>query len=350
MAQPVPPSNLPGSAPSPAGFALTEENEIGGESWRDSLGSILLVLVLTTFVVEFGIMAVLYSRGRPTTWVEVVLDPTLNILFLSPALFFFVIQPFRRKAARQRETERVLRTSREQFRRLSARLEAVREEERRRISREVHDELGQALTALKLDLGFLLRRAEDGGGSAVEKLCSMSALVDGTIAAVQRICRELRPGLLDDLGPAAAFEWQAREFEERTGIACELSIEPKEIACDSAAGTALFRVLQEALTNVARHAQADLVEVTLREAGPWVTMTVRDNGRGITRAQVAASTSLGLLGIRERAAQLGGVAMVDGAEGEGTTVTLNVPRTSMPAIAGGVDEEEATDVDSNPAR
>ena len=145
------------------------------------------------------------------------------------------------------------------------------------------------------------------------------------LASLRRIVTELRPEVLDTLGLAAALDWQAAEFARRTGIACQVSLPGGAVAADAERSTALFRIFQEALTNVARHAGAGRVEVELRREGALLEMTVADNGRGITQAEERASTSLGLLGLRERAAMLGGTVTIAGAPGEGTTITVRLP-------------------------
>jgi two-component system, NarL family, sensor histidine kinase UhpB len=202
---------------------------------------------------------------------------------------------------------------------LAAHLQTVREEERTGIARELHDQLGQALTGLKLDLGWLGRHGGDAG-----KLAEMTARINDTIQLVRRLCSELRPGILDDLGLAAAVEWQAEEFQKRAGIACTVTATATG-SLSREATTAVFRILQETLTNVARHARATKVAVTLAQAGNELVLEVRDNGRGITPAEATGTKSLGLLGIRERAAAVGGRVEFVGEPGKGTTVTVRIP-------------------------
>ena len=220
--------------------------------------------------------------------------------------------------------------SREQLRALAARLTEVREEERTQIAREIHDVLGQALTGLKMDLAWLGKRAatvpeEQLATMLDDKIREMSDVVDSTIGTVRKIATQLRPALLDDLGLEAAAEWQVKEFQNRSGIACrfisKLNDEPIETLC----GTALFRILQETLTNVARHAGASRVEVRLQLKGGNVQLQVRDNGRGITTREISNTKSLGLLGIRERALLVGGEIQIKGEARKGTTVTVLVP-------------------------
>jgi PAS domain S-box-containing protein len=229
-------------------------------------------------------------------------------------------------------TERVLaeerlRGSNEKLRALSARLQSVREEESRRISREIHDELGGALTGLKMDVAWVERRlAASETEAARQKLGSMSELIDETIQKVRNISTELRPSILDDLGLAAAIEWQAREFQRRTEVECRITRLEEEVTMSPEKSTAVFRIFQEVLTNVARHAAATLVEVSLEQSGGDVVLKVRDNGRGVRESDITAGGSLGLLGMRERAGVFGGVVRVEGEEGKGTSVTVSIPR------------------------
>ena len=180
------------------------------------------------------------------------------------------------------------------------------------------------MTALRIDASWLTQRIPCEMAELRNKIEGMTGLIDDTIAAVRRVATELRPGMLDDLGLASAVEWQTEEFSERTGIECELrSVE--ELPLDRDLATAVFRMLQEALTNVARHAEATEVLVSLDLGPEELVMVVRDNGSGISREEVASSRSLGLIGMRERAQFWGGSVAVEGVPGEGTTVTLRVP-------------------------
>ncbi len=220
--------------------------------------------------------------------------------------------------------EEELQVSREQLRSLASHLQSVREQERADIAREVHDELGQALTALKMDVHWIDQRAGAVPGVR-DKSRAMSDTIDTTVQAVRRISSELRPKLLDDLGLSAAIEWQAREFEERSGIQCDVRSEPEDIVLDPATTTALFRIFQETFTNVARHADASRVDVALRRGDGEVEMTVTDDGKGITGEQASNAGSLGIVGMRERAYALGGSLQVSGGAGGGTTVRVRIP-------------------------
>jgi signal transduction histidine kinase len=225
--------------------------------------------------------------------------------------------------ARLYEAERA---GRMQLRDLTSHLQTAREEERTRVAREIHDELGQVLTALKIDLSWLAKRLPTDSPGLAQKARAMSALIDATIETVRRVVTELRPGLLDDLGLAAAMEWQAQEFTERTGIDCELHLGDKDIVLDRDLATALFRIFQETLTNVARHAEATQIGVRLEDKPEELVLVVWDNGRGITQSEVSDPRSLGLMGMRERALAWGGEVTVEGSPGQGTSVTVCIPR------------------------
>ena len=230
------------------------------------------------------------------------------------------------RAMRKRAEER-LRESHEQLRALSIYLQYVREEERTRIAREVHDELGQALTTLKMDLARVTNRLPKDLRPLIEKARAMSAHIDATIQTVRRISTELRPGILDDLGLVAAIEWQTHEFQTRTGIQCQVTAHVKDTILDQDLNTTFFRIFQETLTNIMRHANATKVEVRLIENGDKLTLEVKDNGRGISPGEISNTKSIGLLGMRERAALLGGEVRFVGVPRKGTTVTVKIPTT-----------------------
>jgi PAS domain S-box-containing protein len=209
-------------------------------------------------------------------------------------------------------------------------IERVREDERTGIAREIHDELGQALTALKMDLAWIGRRLDPerpaGTAALRAKLDEMSRMTDETIDRVRRISTDLRPGVLDDLGLLAALEWQAQEFERRTGTPCVVSSNLGDGRLDRDLSTALFRIFQEALTNVARHAGATRVDVRLSVDEASLRLRVHDDGKGISPRAIFNSTSLGLLGMQERARRLQGTLSVSGEAGKGTLVVVDVPR------------------------
>lgn len=212
------------------------------------------------------------------------------------------------------------------LRALATRLQAVREEERTRIARELHDELGQALTALKFDVTWIRNRLP-GESPVREKTDLMLKLIEKTIGTVRQLSSELRPGMLDDLGLAEAIEWQAQEFQSRTGIKTNVTLTDEDFSLTQAQSTALFRIFQETLTNVARHADATDVDVKLDLDEQELLLYVKDNGRGITSDDLLSARSLGLLGMRERALAVGGDVDINGAPGKGTTVVVKIPLT-----------------------
>ena len=228
----------------------------------------------------------------------------------------------------QKRAEEELRKSHEQLRDLSMHLQSAVEEERKRIAREIHDELGQELSLLQLELGLVESELSAKQKETREKTRSMSKLIDSAIKSVQRISSDLRPTLLDNLGIGAAVEWQTKEFQRRTKIKCEVTVDPPEIKLDQDRSTAFFRILQEALTNIARHARATRVHVYLREQEHRVELTVRDNGIGISQEPISDSRSFGLVGMRERVYQFGGSVVISGKPGKGTQVSVIIPMQS----------------------
>jgi PAS domain S-box-containing protein len=218
-----------------------------------------------------------------------------------------------------------LEQSRAELRALAARLQAIREEERTRIAREIHDELGQALTALKLDLAWLEKRAggRNSGAFRVDE-SSITSRIDETMEIVRRIASELRPSVLDQLGLEAAVEYLVQDTAKRTGIAVTLEADDFPRLPDELASHA-FRIIQEALTNVTRHSKATRVEVSVRRAGQAIILGVRDNGVGFAPGSLSGVRSLGLVGMRERALACGGTVMVQGKPGEGTLIVVTIP-------------------------
>jgi len=225
----------------------------------------------------------------------------------------------------RKEAEEQLQASREQLRSLSAHLESVREEERKNMAREIHDELGQILTALKIDLSSLAGEPSEQQKAPLGKVRSMGELIDMAIETVRRISTELRPTMLDDLGIAAALEWQAEDFSKRTKINCEFISKPKDIVLDPDQSTALFRIFQEALTNVARHSDASKVKAVLTKETDRIVLTIKDNGKGIEKEQIADPKAFGVIGMKERAHFLGGEVRFDSAPGKGVSITVSIP-------------------------
>ncbi len=228
-----------------------------------------------------------------------------------------------------------LENSRAELRALSAQLQSVREEERTRIAREIHDELGQVLTGLKMEVVSLARRMSDttttqNWQQLKERTQSIADLINDAILTVRRISTELRPGLLDAVGLTAAIEWQAKEFENRTGIRCHMRLPQADITLDQNRSVAVFRIFQEILTNITRHAQASEVNVILEALEADLFLEARDNGRGIRASEFSNPKSLGLLGMRERTLLLGGEFNIRGVQGKGTTVTVRIPLEPTP--------------------
>jgi signal transduction histidine kinase len=221
---------------------------------------------------------------------------------------------------------RELEQSRAELRALAARLQAIREEERTRIAREIHDELGQALTALKFDLAWLGSKrgsARNSGAFRVDE-SSITSRIDETMEIVRRIASELRPSVLDQLGLEAAVEYLVQDTARRTGITVTLEADDFPRLPDDLASHA-FRIIQEALTNVVRHSKATRVEVSVRRAGQAIILGVRDNGVGFAPGSLSGVRSLGLVGMRERALACGGTVMVQGKPGEGTLIVVTIP-------------------------
>jgi len=268
-------------------------------------------------------------RGYQAGAVDYIVKPVIPEILRSKLSVFVGLHDMNRmlnaELAERSLTEARLRSSEENLRALAAHLQSVREEERTRIARDIHDELGQALTGLKLDLNQLVRAV---GREAPEILQDRSKLlssaIDRIINSVRRIASGLRPEVLDEIGLSAAVEWQAREFQRRTGIRCHVDIAPGFVDPDTERGTALFRVYQELLTNVARHANATRVNVSLTDE-PLLALEIEDNGRGIREDEYQSPRALGFLGMRERVQAFGGSIDVKGLEGKGTRVSVAIP-------------------------
>jgi PAS domain S-box-containing protein len=212
---------------------------------------------------------------------------------------------------------------RQQLRALAERMRQVREEERKMVARDLHDQIGQILTAIKMDMAWAVRHLPDSEGEVHNRLKDSIELINDGVQSVRRICSGLRPGILDDLGLAAAIEWQANEFGSRTGISCKVTLPPAELHIDGDRSTAVFRIFQECLTNVARHAEAQSVSASLNTQDEDLLLVVRDDGKGFRESEV--SGSLGVLGMKERAKACGGDVQVSSSPGKGTTVTVRVP-------------------------
>jgi signal transduction histidine kinase len=285
--------------------------------------AIVLVVMLIAFLLARRISAHINaiantalraSKGRYGTPVEI----------RGPHEIAMLAESFNEMVGRRIEAERQSNESEAKLKALSDRLLVLQEQERTRIARELHDDLGQSLTALKMDfLGVLGAIPEtDANRRTRERIVKT---LDATVSAVQRISSELRPSILDDLGLVAAIESEARLFEERTGIECELSLPAEPPPIDSACASAIYRIVQESLTNVSRHSNASRVELRLRPRAGALLLDIRDDGRGVTEHELHDPASLGLIGIRERAAIVGGTAEFQGIDGRGTIVSVSIP-------------------------
>lgn len=223
------------------------------------------------------------------------------------------------------ERTKALRKSEAELRRLSSHLQNVREEERTAIAREIHDELGQSLTALKMDVMWMKKRAGAGEKDYVQKVSSVIELIDSLIDSVRRISSNLRPGVLDDLGLCAAVKWHIRKVEQRSGIKCNMVSMPDDIDIDKDYAVSLYRIFQEAMTNVIRHSRATSVNIKLAETNDSVELIIEDNGRGVSEEEINDTASFGIIGIRERVNFCGGRFSIKGVPGKGTTVKVTIP-------------------------
>jgi len=230
------------------------------------------------------------------------------------------------------QAEAALRATKQQLRALVGRLHTVREEEAKRIARELHDDLGQHLTTLNMELDGLEMKLPDATPNQRNQIARMHTVVDHTIEVVQKISGELRLGQLDVFGLTAAIDWQLKEFSRRSAIPCRIMRLDEIANLSDAQNTVIFRILQEALTNIVRHAGATVVEVSLQAEPDHLTLRVRDNGRGITAAELNAAKAIGLLGMRERAQLVGGDVTITGGAGVGTTVLVRIPLNRTGAI------------------
>jgi PAS domain S-box-containing protein len=260
------------------------------------------------FNLSFGAPHEVAAAGRPTVRPGATTTVTTTLMI--------------REISAQKRAEEILRMSGEQLRDFAARLDEVREEERTRVAREIHDELGQALTALKLDLAWV--EGKTAAGEARKKIKQMIAHVDNTIACVRRISSALRPSILDDLGLIPAIEWQITEFRKRTGIRTILNSKADGLGLPSEAAAGVFRVVQEALTNIIRHAKASRVQVAVSTKKNLLKISIEDNGVGMALADVGLK-SLGIVGMKERINRLGGQFNIVSEPGQGTRLDIIIP-------------------------
>lgn len=259
-------------------------------------------------------------KDGSTVWVNRTLGVVRNPDG-SPDYFVVVAEDI----TERKTAEAALRQSRDQLRMLSLHIQDAVEGERRRIAREIHDIMGQGLMGLKLDTSWVSENLDSCHAMLRGRLADMMDAIDAIIRTVKRIATELRPALLDDLGLGSAIEWQADDFRKRFGLACRVTLDPKDIALDPARSTALFRIFQEIISNVARHAGATRITVRLAKSERLVTLTVRDNGVGIPPGKENDPMSLGLIGMRERIHPFGGKVRFQVARGGGTVVKAFLP-------------------------
>jgi PAS domain S-box-containing protein len=235
------------------------------------------------------------------------------------------IQGFMYNITQRKETEEELKRSREQFRTLALYVEKAREDEKKHLALEIHDELGHALTAIKLELAWVMKKKYLRQELMFEKVRKMNEIIESTIRKVRSISSQLRPSVLDHFGLEAALEWQVGEFQKRSAVRCKLQLDRKEVHINEQASTAIFRIFQEILTNIAKHAKATRVDVIFEKTDEDVILKVRDNGKGFNTENIKHTKSLGILGMTERANAINGKLTVNSVVGIGTTVTLVVP-------------------------
>jgi PAS domain S-box-containing protein len=225
----------------------------------------------------------------------------------------------------RKQREKELKKSHDKLAALSAHINTVLEQERSRLSREIHDEFGQSLTALQLDLYLLKKQLPEGDAKAAERWQHMLSIIDSTIGSVQKLSWSLRPSLLDDLGLLPALEWLTDDFEKRTGVKCLRILPETEPDFDPETASQIFRIVQEALTNVTRHSGASELHIRLRTGKTFNTLQIRDNGKGIQDKELNDIKSFGIMGMKERARQIGGNLTIKGELKKGTTITIRLP-------------------------
>jgi PAS domain S-box-containing protein len=266
--------------------------------------------------------AQLIVKGLRRSGEEFPIDASISQTEESGRKFYTVIL---RDVTERVRAEAALERSKEELRELGSLSQSLREREKSQVARELHDELAQALTALKMDVTWIAERLAPAEKGVSEKLSGVLAMLDSTVAATRRIAADLRPLLLDDLGLVAAVEWLVQNFIERTGIACELAMGSQDLDLREPHASAVFRIVQESLTNAARHARPTRVEVTLQRSGNAVHLKVRDDGRGFSMTDRRKPKTFGLMGLRERAALLGGETRIQSEPGRGTSIEATIP-------------------------
>jgi signal transduction histidine kinase len=288
---------------------------------QDRLGSVLIAVANTGGLVVVFWALQIDTAGSNLPYLGGVHYPLWVLLMASQ-----IARTYRLRADERNQALQELEQSREQLQQLTTGLLMAREEERAAVAREIHDVLGQTLTALKMDVSWVGARSPVDAPVAVrQKLTAMTGLIDDTIVTVRRLATSLRPGVLDDLGLAAAVEWQTQEFEQRTGIRCVLRTTVDDETLDPLLSTALFRILQESLTNVARHSRASRVSVTLADSGTHLVLEVHDDGVGISASAATNTRPIGLTGRRGLVQLAGGKLSISGTPGACTLVRAQVP-------------------------
>ena len=256
-------------------------------------------------------------------------DKKLIPVEISSHLFLYnnkrTVLSIARDISERKQAEEKLKRTSKLLRELATHLQSVREEERTMIAQEIHDELGQVLTALKIQISLLANKLNANQAPLKEKINSLSDMIDASVESVQKISSKLRPGILDELGLIAAIEWQAEEFEKLTNIKCSLVLPKQEIELEKNKSTAIFRIFQESLTNIARHSQATKTAISLFNHQSNIYLEILDNGKGITQEQIKDFKSLGIHGMEERAMVFGGQVYIEGIAGKGTTVKVEIP-------------------------
>lgn len=273
------------------------------------------IILLLLLVIMFGVRQIAFSRFERYR--------ERNFQDLQTAN-----ERLEREIQERRRAEAELTLTGERLRNLSNQLQTIRESEKTRIAREVHDELGQTITALKMELVCLVGDiSHNDHESMANRAKEMRVLIDSIFTSVQRIVTELRPQILDVLGLCDAMDWQSKEYEKRTGIHCHLSLQREEIKLDSELSTTFFRIFQETLTNVARHANASRIDISFLEKNDQLIYNISDDGKGMDENKVNTRKSIGLLGIRERVLSWGGKTQIESVPGKGTSITVTIPRT-----------------------
>ncbi|MDM5179820.1 CHASE domain-containing protein [Massilia sp. DJPM01] len=311
----------------PSRFSATLPIDFNGRPWD------------ATFSVDTTDMYTAFEEFAP--WLALMAGSVSSMLLYA---LFHALTSSRRRAIKMakgmtrelRDSQAKLQLSHQNLRRLAAHADQIKEGERKRIAREIHDDLGQNLLALRIEADMLSSRTRERHPRLHARARSTLQQIDATIKSVRQIINDLRPNVLD-LGLSAAVEWQIAEFKRRTGIACELIDEPKEVALNDHAATAFFRILQESLSNIVRHAQATRVRVELKLTGNRLSMTVTDNGIGLQAGEQGKVGSFGLVGIEERISILGGSFSISSHGGDGTTVCVSVPLYNEPSRGGPAD-------------